>query len=143
MAVRRDTAGSPIRRTEISAEYAFQGSVDGLGVAALVVRERRARMMCASGVPHRLMALLHELGVDQSDVVMKSDGEAAIEVVIDDLVGLRPMAKTIREEAPYGSSANIGIVERAVQSVTHQLKFMKVWVEENWGRKIPDEHPVV
>lgn len=61
----------------------------------------------------------------------------------DDLAGLRPSATTIREEAPRGSSASNGVVGRAVQSVTHQLKVMKVWLEGKWGRRIPGEDAVM
>ena len=138
---------------EISLDYAFPASEGGVGVTMLVARERRTRMTCATVVPKkgttgafaakRINAFLRELGVDKMDVILKSDGEPAIKAVIDDVAALRPTAKTIREEAPRASSGSNGIVERAIQSVTHQVKVLKLWLEEKWGQVIPDEHPVV
>lgn len=80
-----------------------------------------------------LIAVLREMCMDQADIVIKSDGEAAIKAVTDDLAGLPLAAKTMREEALRGSSATNGIAERAVKCVTHQLKVIKVWLEGTWG----------
>lgn len=89
----------------------------------------------------RLLAFLREMGMGQSGIVVKSDGEAAARAGIDDVVGMRPTAMTTREEAPQGSSASNGVVERAVQSATHQLKVMKLWLESTGERRIPGDAP--
>lgn len=95
-----------------------------MGAAVLVARERRARMKCAAVVPQkgaigvcaaeRLMAFLRAMGLDE--VMMNSDGEAAIKAVMDDLAGSRPTAKTMCEEAPprVERASNQPIVERTV-----------------------------
>jgi len=138
---------------EISIDYAFPASVEDVGVTMLVARDRRTRMTCSTVVPRkgttgafaarRLNAFLREIGAGQVDVIMKSDGEAAIKAVIDDVAALRPTVRTIREEAPRGSSASNGIVERAIQSVAAQVKVLKLWLESKWLRKIPDDHPAI
>lgn len=52
-----------------------------------------------------LMALFRECGLDQSDVVMKSDGEAAIKAVIDDLAGCGLPRRRYQRLATASSSA--------------------------------------
>lgn len=54
----------------------------------------------------RLMASLQELWAGQADIAMKTDGEAAVKVVIDDVAWLRPTAKTIHEQAPRGNGVD-------------------------------------
>lgn len=89
------------------------------------------------------MSFLREVGEGQADIVVKTDrGAEAGMAVIDDLAGLRPTSKTIRKEAPCGSSASNG-VGRAVQSVMQQLEVMKLCSEGKWKSRIPDEHPVI
>lgn len=56
------------------------------------------------------MAFVRQLGADQADVVVKTDDEAAVTSVIDAVAGPKPTAKTIREEAPRGSSATRSMV---------------------------------
>ena len=90
---------------EVSIDYAFPASADDVGLTMLVARDRRTRMTCSTVVPRkgtsgafaarRLIAFLREIGADQVDVIMKSDGEAAIKAVIDDVAALRPTVRTI------------------------------------------------
>lgn len=69
--------------------------------AAVVLRKGTTGASAA----HELMAFLRGMGMDQSDIVMKIDGEAAMKVVLDDLAGVRPTAKTIREERRHEGRA--------------------------------------
>ena len=47
------------------------------------------------------------------------------------------------EQSPVGCSASNGIVERAIQSVEHQMKVLKSAVESRWGVKIGARHSIV
>lgn len=91
----------------------------------------------------RLLAFLREIGAEKTDVIMKSDGEAAIKALMENVVALRPATRTIREEAPRGSCASNGVVERAIQSERQQAKVLKMSLEDRWGKDVVDEHPVM
>lgn len=126
---------------DISVDYVFLDIMDGLGVTMLVARRRRTRMSYATVVlgtettgavaARWLVTFLRQLGAGQAGMIIKTDGEATVKAMVDDVAGLRPMAKTIREEAPRRSSASDGVSERAVQSVVHQLEARKIRVRRN------------
>lgn len=74
---------------ETSVDHAFLGTVDGLGVTVLVARERHTNDMrrgseetddgrvCRSPVDR----VLREMGMDQSDIVVKTGEEVAVNAV--------------------------------------------------------------
>lgn len=68
------------------------------------------------GVGRDLAHPLANRGADLGEIVMKSDGEAAIEAVVDVLAALPPRIGAVREKAPRESSGSNGILERAIQS---------------------------
>ena len=119
----------------------------------MVARERDTRMVCAVQVPrkgttgsfakNKMMAFVRELGYEYSPIILKSDGEAAVKAVIDEVALARGGTRTIKEEAPKGSSGSNGIAERAILSVEQQMRAMKSALEDRWKVEIPDAHAVV
>jgi hypothetical protein len=80
---------------ELHFDFAFMGEEDEPKkcVTMLVVRERRSRMTLATAVPskstgqfvvNRVMAFMKEIGVENLDVIAKSDQEPAIKHLIDE-----------------------------------------------------------
>lgn len=67
-------------------------------------------MMCATVAPRkgttgqfvarRVNTFLWESGAHCGDLILKSDGGAAIKAVADEVAWLRPSVRTTREEAP-------------------------------------------
>ena len=100
---------------EFSLDYAFPATEDGDGMTLLVVRERETRMTCSMQVPRkgstglyaskRVVAFIREVGYEDCTIIMKTDGEAALKAVVDEVARMRGTAKTIREEAPYGGES--------------------------------------
>ena len=138
---------------EFSLDYAFPATEGGDGMTLLIVRERATRMTCSMQVPRkgstglyaskRVVAFIREVGYEDCAIIMKTDGEAALKAVVDEVAKMRGHAKTVREEAPKGASQSNGIIERAVQSVVGQLRVMKDALETKWESVIPDRHPVM
>ena len=57
------------------------------------------------------------MGDSEQTIIVKSNQEGSIKVVIDELTKQREEGRTVNEESPVGSSASNGVVERAVQGV--------------------------
>ena len=71
----------------------------------------------------RLVQDIETIGI--GDMIMKGDQEASITAVIEAVKKERKDHRTITEQAPVGSSASNGKVERAIQEVEGQLRTMK------------------
>ena len=115
----------------------------------------------------RALALLKEIGLEGSDVVIKSDQENAIgdllnniakrrsavsklekatEEEVQDLVGGVAPAdypRTIHDAAQVGSSQSNGFIERAIQDDEGQIRTLKSDLESRIGVKIPSSHDIV
>jgi hypothetical protein len=66
-----------------------------------------------------------ECGFRTGDILIKSDQEPAIKLLVKDLAaerGSEPGHKTLVEESPVQSSGSNGVVERAVQGVAGQVR---------------------
>lgn len=60
---------------------------------------------------------------------------------MDDAASLRPSVRTIREQTLRGSDGGNKIVERAIQSITHQTRILKQWLQDKGVtrfRRAPD-----
>ena len=119
----------------------------------VVVIERYTKMKKAVVVPCKgstgsyaarmVVELVNECGDKDQDIIVKTDQEAAIQFLVDDVCVNRTGARTIKECAPKGSKGSNGIVERAVQSVEQCLRTMKSSLDERMGVKIEAQHPVL
>jgi hypothetical protein len=102
----------------------------------LVVRELHSKMVLSAGAPskstgtfiaRRCLAFLKEIGCEACDVIVKSDNEPAITSIISEVGRMRAASgggRWIVENSPVGSSASNGVVERAIRSVTQQIRVM-------------------
>ena len=118
----------------------------------LVGRERTTGMAMSTVVPmkgslgkfvlDKILEYIAECGFGSGDILLKSDQEPAIEILIKDIVAERGNemgSKTIVEESPVGSKGSNGVAERAVQEVEGQLRVMKLALEDRIGKEIDAE----
>ena len=86
-------------------------------------------------------------GLDKSHIVAKSDNEAAIVEIQEELARQRAIAGaegTAIENSRVGDSSSNGRVERAIQEVGNMIMTLKVATVENLGLdKLRLEHPLV
>jgi hypothetical protein len=141
---------------EFSFDYCFPGDDFGYRLTILVGRERTTGMTFATTVPEkgskgkfvadRCLEFFVECGFRTGDIVIKSDQEPAIKLLVKDLAaerGSEPGHKTLIEESPVQSSGSNGVVERAVQGVEGQVRVLKLALEERIGAKVPASHCIV
>ena len=150
--MKEENAGIP----EVHLDFMFMGEEKGgKTLAMLVGRERRSRATLSTVVPRkttgewtakRLTAWLREIGLEHSDIIIKSDNEPALVSVVDGLSRARAVvsgsARTVIEHSPVHSSASNGIVERGIQSVQGQVRTMRNAVEAKYGARLEVHHPI-
>ena len=82
---------------------------------ATVVPSKSTGMFAA----RRVVEFLEEIGCRTGDLIMKTDQEPAIRVLVADVCKARAaegaVGRIIEEMSPKGSSSSNGVVERAVQ----------------------------
>ena len=142
---------------EVHVDYGFLGKEDQAKktVPVLVAKERESKMMLAAAVPtkstgrytqRRMVGFLKEIGCLHGDIVIKSDQEAAIKAVVEDLARAKASegsGRCIIENSPVGSSQSNGMVERGIQSVAAQARVLLSAAQGRWGIEIPIEHPFI
>jgi hypothetical protein len=140
---------------EIHFDYMFVGMKDEPGevLTCLVAREALSKMMLAMVVPSkspssfvvkRVLAFLDEVGCTHNDVTVKSDQEASINSLVDEIGRARGGGgKWMKEHSPVGASASNGVVERAIQSVQAQVRVLKLALEDKWKAEIPTQHAIM
>jgi hypothetical protein len=152
----RKTTDKP-EMPEFHVDFGFFGDEGSPGktVPVLVVRERLTKMMMAAAVPskstgtyiaRRVAAFIEEVGCGQLDITVKSDQEAAIVSIVEEVGRVRSatsQGRYVIEHSPVGSSSSNGIVERGIQSVEQQVRVLKSSLEDRWKIHIPARHSVV
>ena len=142
---------------ELHMDFGFIGKEREPGKTAtvLVTRERKTKMTLATLVPskstgtfvaNRLMAFLKEIGLEFGDLVVKTDQEAAMGAIVENLRKNRAAAgggAFIVEQSPVGASQSNGVVERGIQAVVGQVRVLLDALETRWGVDIPTAHPVL
>ena len=116
--------------SEYSFDYCFPGDEFGFKLTVLVGRERATGMNMGTVVPmkgtsgrfsaEKIMEFMEECGDSNMDVIVKSDQEPAIKILMKDVMELRGDTKerrTILEEAPVKSKGSNGVIERAAQGI--------------------------
>ena len=137
-------------------DFAFMGEEEEPGqcITMLVVRERQSRRTLATAVPsnstgqfvvNRVMAFMKELGIENLDVIAKSDQEPAIKCLIDEVGRAKAEfgGRWIVEHSPVESHASNGVVERAIQSVAGQVRVLRSCLEDKWSVKLNSKHAVI
>ena len=154
---------------EVHFDYAFM-STKGEGLETiLVAKERASKMGMATVVPmkggsiefpaKRILAFLKEIGLENADIVMKSDQENAIADLLNVVSKRRaaaskmegvtlgdaapPVARTIHEMSPVADSQANGFIERGIQDMEGQVRTIKSDFESRTGEKIPSNHDFV
>jgi len=139
---------------EFSLDYCFPGGTGGMSpLTLLVTRERLTRMVQGIVVPKKglhtptakkVVGFMKELGCENLDIVVKSDQENAMKVMVRDISRLRSASgvRTIPESSPTYSSASNGMVERGVQTVEAQMRVMRSALEARWNVTVGETHVV-
>ena len=138
---------------EFSFDYCFPGDEKGSKITVLVGRERVTGMTMASVVPvkgtsgqfaaMKVLEFIRECGAAETEIILKSDQEPAIEALVADVVKTRGAKITMVEKSPVGSSGSNGVVERGVQSVEGMIRTLRSACEARLGIKIKPEEKIV
>ena len=146
--------------TEIHFDYCFMSTEGNPLATILVAKEKASKMSMATVVPlkggsiefpaRRVLAFLKEIGLEGADVVLKSDQEPAIKDLLNNIAkrrsatskletgnGVHPVARSIHESSPVGSSQSNGFIERAIQDEEGQVRTIKLDFESHIGERIP------
>ena len=91
----------------------------------------------------KALELIAEAGDANQRIMVKTDQEASVKALIEDLVAQREEGRTIVEESPVQSSGSNGVVERAAQSIEGQIRVVLMALEEKIGRQLDPEEAVV
>jgi len=142
--------------SEYSFDYCFPGDEFGFKLTVLVGRERATGMNMGTVVPmkgtsgrfsaEKIMEFMEECGDSNMDVIVKSDQEPAIKILMKDVMELRGDTKerrTILEEAPVKSKGSNGVIERAAQGVEGQIRVMKSALEGRLKMEVDAERRIV
>ena len=93
-----------------------------------------------AGACQLIVAELQRLGYKK--VVIKSDGEPSLLRFVDSIT--RGWGgEVIPERSRKGDSQSNGAIERAIQTLTSQIRAMKLGLETNIGATIEDKAPVI
>ena len=141
----------------------------------LVAKERNTKMMMATVVPmkgasiefpaRRALTFLKEIGLEGSDIVLKSDQEAAITDVLNSIATRRAAnsklekadspgreggagdlsgaARVMHEKSPVASSRSNGFIERGIQDAEGQTRTIKLALQSRIGETIGSDHNIV
>ena len=119
----------------------------------LVGRERVTGMTMASVVPVKgtsgqfaamlVLDFIKECGAAETEILLKTDQEPAIEALMADVVKTRGATITVLEKSPVGSSGSNGVVERGVQSVEGLIRTLMSACQERMGTRIKLEEKIV
>ena len=135
---------------EIVFDYCFMGARgEEETQAILVIKDRRTRMYFSHVVPRKGLASEHSAKVLLEDlkklgygaILLKCDGEPALKAVQEE-VSRQRVGQTLQENSPVGDSQANGAAERAVQSVSEQVRVVRLGLEQRLGVQVPGAHPL-
>ena len=135
-------------------DFMFMGEeVGGKTLAMLVAREKRTKALICSVVPRmttgqfiakRVVAFMSQCGCEMSQIIMKSDNEAALVAIVDEVARVKAArgASALIENSPAYSSKSNGVIERGVQTIQGMIRTLRSCLEEKWGVTIDTEHAI-
>ena len=131
-------------------DYGFLGGVgDEQTIAVQIARDVDSKMLFAHVVPrkglignHGVAQLLKDVErLGHKKMCLKSDGEAALVAIQHEFKRARA-DETLLENSPVGDSRANGVAERAVQSVSEQIRVLRLSLESKLAAKLPGSHPL-
>ena len=138
---------------EFSFDYCFPGDEKGTKITVLVGKERITGMTMASVVPvkgtsgqfaaARVLEFIKDCGAAETEILLKTDQEPAVDALMEDVVKTRGERLTLREKSPVASSGSNGVVERGVQTVEGVIRTLLSALEERVGVRIRAEEKIV
>ena len=157
---------------ELHIDYCFMATEDRPLATVLVAKETISKMSHGDRCPdeggidrvsgEKMPGFLKEIGLENADVVLKSDQENSIMDVLNNLARRRSadsklesfegpgvltggprQGRAIPEASPTGSSGSNGVIERAVQAIEGQVRTLKLALESRIGGTIPSDHDIV
>jgi len=154
---KRDPGGER-ELAEYSWDYCFPGDELGFKWTVLVGRERDSKSWMATTVPHKggigrfgrdkCLEFIEENGDTESKVIVKTDQEPSILVLVKELVEGRKEGRTLIEEAQqkqakYMSSGSNGVVERGVQEMEGEIRKIYLGLENRLGFKVNAKERII
>ena len=151
---------------ELHIDYCFMATENKPLATSLVAKETTSKMVMATVVPmkgasiefpvKRCLGFPKEIGLENADVVLKSDQENSIMDVLNNVARRRQadsklehfegrgpqtagprQGRAIPEASPTGSSGSNGVIERTVQAIEGQVRTLKLALESRIGVGIP------
>ena len=150
--------GKERKLPEYAFDYCFLGDELGYKWTVLVGKERGCKSWMAEAVPvkgvgsgrfivDRCLDFIKENGDAERDILIKTDQEPAIQLLIKEVVEARAEGKTLVEESPVkftaSSSGSAGVVERAVQEMEGKIRAIFLGLEERLGRQLDARERIV
>ena len=131
-------------------DYCFLGDKDdGDTLIVQVMRDVNTKCIFAHAVPRK--GVSHVFGSEQickdieglgyKEVVIKTDNEPAM-ITLQQEIKSKRSDRTILENSPVGESQSNGVAERAVKTVTTQVRIMRLALQARTGVSFSSLHPV-
>ena len=79
----------------------------------------------------------------EGKIIVKTDQEASIKYLVDDIVERRSEGRTICEESPVQSSGSNGVVERGVLEIEGTIRAILLSLEERLGKKVDARERII
>eukprot|EP00973_Karenia_brevis_P025804 3561700-Karenia_brevis.AAC.1 len=91
----------------------------------------------------KCLDFIDENGDAKVDILIKSDTEEAMRLLVRSIQEERPQNKTVVEEAPKGSKESNGVVARAVQEIEGRTRSLLLSLEERLDKDIDAKERIV
>ena len=91
----------------------------------------------------KFLEFIEENGDAEGTVILKSDQELAMELLVSELVEARPDGRAIVEGAPKQIKGSNGVVERAAQEIEGGIRSLFLGLEERLGRHLDVRERIV
>ena len=131
-------------------DYCFLATNDAKTTIPIqVMLDTRTQMIFGHVVPRKGMMDAHGCNemcndlekLGYSEIILKCDEEPAL-INIQNTVAARRQRKTVCENSPVGDSQSNGKAERAVQTLSGQVRVLKKGLEDRCKMTFSSEHPI-
>ena len=137
---------------EVVLDYCFMRDLEGEeAVPVLVIKDRWSKLLSVHVVPSKgagcewvvqqVKRDLQRMG-HHGRLILKSDQEAAIVDLLNEVTRARGDVPTVVENSAVGDSQGNGFIERGVRSVEEMVRTLKFDLEERLGESLSVHHPV-